>query len=176
VIEGSGSIPLTIGSGSRRPKNIRIRRIWILNTVLQNLDSCLDSGYFGREKRKKLTLGRKKGDIFVSKMPYLVSFRSHRMTSRHEKLLSSRENTYTHFFPVWVTIVCFPESGFRFRVHWQWPYGILTDINYGSVHPLLIMLFLGFLPELGAERCQPEEKQDPQPDQGVLRGQGTFDV
>jgi hypothetical protein len=36
------------------------------------------------------------------------------------------------------------------------------------------MLFLGFLPELGAERCHPEEKQDPQPDQGVLRGQGMM--
>ncbi len=30
---GSGSIPLTNGSGSRRPKNIRIRRIRIRNTA-----------------------------------------------------------------------------------------------------------------------------------------------
>ncbi len=32
MIEGSGSIPLTTGSGSRRPKNIWIRRIRIRNT------------------------------------------------------------------------------------------------------------------------------------------------
>jgi hypothetical protein len=32
---GPGSIPLTIGSGYRRPKNIRIRRIRIRNTELQ---------------------------------------------------------------------------------------------------------------------------------------------
>jgi hypothetical protein len=30
---GSGSIPLTSGSGSRRPKNMWIRRIRIRNTV-----------------------------------------------------------------------------------------------------------------------------------------------
>jgi hypothetical protein len=33
MIVGSGSMPLTNGSGSRRPKNIRIRRIRIRNTV-----------------------------------------------------------------------------------------------------------------------------------------------
>ncbi len=39
VIEGSGSIPLTngSGSGSRRPNNIRIRRIRIRNTACQEL-------------------------------------------------------------------------------------------------------------------------------------------
>jgi hypothetical protein len=31
MIEGSGSVPLTGGSGSRRPKNIWIRRIQIRN-------------------------------------------------------------------------------------------------------------------------------------------------
>ncbi len=35
MIDGSGSIPLTNGSGSGRPKNIRIRKIRILNTALK---------------------------------------------------------------------------------------------------------------------------------------------
>ncbi len=34
MVEGSGSVPLTNGSGSRRPKNIRIRRIRIRNTAI----------------------------------------------------------------------------------------------------------------------------------------------
>ncbi len=44
IIEGSGSVPLTNGSGSRRPKNIRIRRIRIRNRT--------DSSFLLREESK----------------------------------------------------------------------------------------------------------------------------
>jgi hypothetical protein len=37
MIEESGSIPLTNGSGSRRPKNIRIRQIRICNTACHHI-------------------------------------------------------------------------------------------------------------------------------------------
>ena len=48
MIEGSWFIPLTIwsGSGSRRPKNIRIRRIWI-RTRIRNT-GILWNGWFDR--------------------------------------------------------------------------------------------------------------------------------
>ncbi len=55
MIEGSGSVPLTNGSGSRRPKDIRIR-IWIPNIVsyVASALPCLSSSCLNRGWARKV--------------------------------------------------------------------------------------------------------------------------